>query len=180
MTDVHTSAPLMPLCSSSIWQMLVSHVCLHQCSLLGSWTQSIPADLGSLSVIDKHARASRRRCGERLRYSGNAAQLVFCLHNSDSFIPPWNTPSGFMFVWSVCVAFRSRDAKTAFVRDFSSCKETTAIFCLSLLIPNGGGDLLRSQYWRTQGNNRVMKRTCKLDSKDLRWTQTQKLYAVAD
>lgn len=80
----------MPLCSASIWQMLVSHVCLHQCSLSGSWTQTRAA---WVDVMDEHARASCRRCRERLRYSGNAAHLVFCLHNSDLFIPPWNTLS---------------------------------------------------------------------------------------
>lgn len=41
------------------------------------------------AVADKTCRGWM----ERLWYSGHAAQLVFCVHNSDPFIPPWNTPS---------------------------------------------------------------------------------------
>lgn len=111
-------------------------------------------------VIDEHARASRRRCGERLRYSGNAAQLVFCLHNWDPFIPPWNTPP---LLLDLCLCGASvlhlrwwMQKQLLFATSQHAKKQQPfSVYHCLFLIRRGGG-LLPSQYWRTQGNPRVI------------------------
>lgn len=120
----------MPLHLASVWQMLVSHACLHQCSLSGSWTRVHPCK-PLQPQCDWRARPTGG--AGRDRYPGNAAQLVFCLHNSDPFIPPWNTPS---LPLDLCLSgasvlhLRRGKQKQLSLETYQDTKKQ--VFCLSL------------------------------------------------